>query len=91
MSNGFKKADKNKNFYSLYLSKPYGESKQHRVNNITIFEQGGGRWNRIDTEYTINDNTTLNAEWNRYWGDNDTQFGQLERSSNVQLGMKYIF
>jgi len=91
MSNGFKKADKNKNFYSLYLSKPYGESKQHRVNNITIFEQGGGRWNRIDTEYTINDNTTLNAEWNRYWGDNDTQFGQLERSSNVQLGVKYIF
>jgi len=91
MSNGFNKAIKNKNFYSLYLSKPFGESDQHRWNNITMLEEGGGRWNRLDVEYTIDDNTVATAEWNRYWGSNNTQFGQLSKSSNVQLGFKYTF
>jgi len=91
MSNGFNKAIKNKNFYSLYLSKPFGESDQHRWNNITMLEEGGGRWNRLDVEYTIDDNTVATAEWNKYWGSNNTQFGQLSKSSNVQLGFKYTF
>ena len=91
MSNGFNKAIEDKKFYSLYFSKPFGESGEHRWNNITILEQGGGKWNRLDTEYTINDNTVATLEYNKYWGDADTQFGQLERSSNVQVGLKYSF
>jgi len=91
MSNGFNKAAKNKNFYSLYLSKPFGESGQHRWNNITIFEETGGYWNRLDAEYTLDDNTILTGEINSYFGDADTQFGQLKTSSNVQVGLKYSF
>jgi len=91
LTNGFNKAAENKNFYSLYLSKPYGESGQHRWNNITIFEETGGYWNRLDTEYTLDDNTVLTGEINSYWGDANTQFGQLETSSNVQVGLKYTF
>jgi len=91
LNNNFNKAEKDKNFYSLYLSKPYGESGQHRWNNIFIYEENGGKWNRIDTEYTINDNTIATAEYNKYWGDENTQFGQLEKASNFQLGVKYTF
>jgi len=91
LTNDFNKAEKNKNFYSLYLSKPYGESGQHRWNNIFIYEENGGKWNRLDTEYTIDDNTIATVEYNKYWGDANTQFGQLEKSSNVQVGLKYTF
>jgi len=91
LTNGFNKAEKNKDFYSLYLSKPYGESGQHRWNNIFIYEENGGKWNRLDTEYTIDDNTIATVEYNKYWGDANTQFGQLEKSSNVQVGLKYTF
>ena len=27
---------------------------------------------------------------NMYWGDENTQFGQFENSSNIQVGLKYI-
>jgi len=91
LNNGFVKSLRNKNFVSLFLSKPFGESDQHRWNNIIMTEQGGGRWNRFDVEYTIDDNTVATGEVNSYWGENDTQFGQLKKSSNVQLGVKYIF
>ena len=91
ITNGFNKAAEAKNFYSIYLSKPYGESGQHRWNNITIYEAGGGVWNRLDTEYTLDDNTVLTAEWNNYGGDSNTQFGQLDHASNYQLGVKYTF
>ena len=91
LTNGFNKAEENKDFVSLYLSKPYGESGQHRWNNIFIYEENGGKWNRLDTEYTIDDNTIATVEYNKYWGDKNTQFGQLEKSSNIQLGVKYIF
>jgi len=91
LTNGFNKAEENKNFYSLYLSKPFGESGQHRWNNIFIYEENGGKWNRLDAEYTIDDNTVATAEFNKYWGDANTQFGQLEKSSNIQLGVKYSF
>jgi len=91
LSNGLQKAEKNKEFYSLYLSKPFGESGQHRWNNIFMFEENGGKWNRLDAEFTIDDNTVATAEYNKYWGDANTQFGQLEKSSNIQLGIKYSF
>jgi len=91
LSNGFNKAEKNKDFYSLFLSKPFGESGQHRWNNILMLEETGGRWNRFDIEYAIDDNTVGSVEWNKYWGDNNTQFGQLKNSSNIQVGLKYTF
>ena len=91
LTNGFNKAAENKNFYSLYLSKPFGESGQHRWSNITMIEETGGRWNRADVEYTLDDNTVLTSELNTYWGDKNTQFGQLEDSSNIQVGVKYSF
>jgi len=91
LSNGLQKAEKEKEFVSLYLSKPFGESGQHRWSNITMFEENGGQWNRFDVEYTIDDNTVATLESNRYWGDTNTQFGQLEASSNVQIGLKYSF
>jgi len=91
LSNGLQKAEKEKEFVSLYLSKPFGESGQHRWSNITMFEENGGQWNRFDIEYTIDDNTVATLESNRYWGDTNTQFGQLDASSNVQIGLKYSF
>jgi len=91
LSNGFNKAIKDKNFYSLFVTKPYGASDQHRFNNIYMIEEGGGRWNRLDTEYTIDDNTVGTIEWNRYWGNDNTQFGQLKNSSNLQIGIKRTF
>jgi len=91
LTNGLKKAEKNKEFYSLFLSKPFGESGQHRWNNIFMFEEGGGKWNRLDVEYTIDDNTIATAEYNKYFGDQNTQFGQFKNSSNIQVGLKYSF
>lgn len=91
LSNGFKKGIKDKNFYSLFFSKPFGASGEHRWNNITMYEEGNGNWNRFDIEYSINDDTQATLEYNKYWGDVDTQFGQLKDASNVQLGIKYSF
>ncbi len=93
LTNGLLKAEKNKNFVSLFLSKPFGSNQEHRWNNIIIFEdQGdGGYWNRLDMEYSINDDFQFTAEYNRYWGEENSQFGQLADSSNVQVGVKYSF
>jgi hypothetical protein len=91
LTNDFQKGEENDNFVSLYLSKPFGASGQHRWNNITMREEGGGKWNRFDVEYTIDDSTIGTVEWNRYWGHPNTQFGQLDKASNVQLGVKYLF
>ena len=91
MTNGFNKAEKNKEFYSFFMSKPFGAEQQHRWNNIFMFEENGGKWNRADVEYSFSDEIIGSAEYNKYWGDENTQFGQLEKSSNFQLGLKYIF
>jgi len=91
VTNNLLKGEENKEFVSLFLSKPFGESGQHRWNNITMFEDTGGRWNRFDVEYTINDNALGILELNKYWGDDNSQFGQLSKQSNVQVGMKYTF
>jgi len=90
LSNGFKKDFENKEFYSLFFSKPFGESGEGRWNNITMLEEGGGRWNRFDVEYSLSNELVGTLEFNKYWGDADSQFGQLENSSNVQVGLKYI-
>jgi len=91
MSNGFNKAEENKEFYSLFLSKPFGAEQQHRWNNIYMFEENGGNWNRFDVEYSFDDRLIGMFEYNAYWGDDNTQFGQLDNSSNVQVGIKYLF
>jgi hypothetical protein len=91
LTNGYNKAEKNKEFYSLFFSKPFGAEQQHRWNNIIMFEENGGKWNRADVEYSFSDEIIGSAEYNKYWGDENTQFGQLEKSSNFQLGLKYIF
>jgi len=91
ITNGMQKGWKNKEFISLFFSKPFGESQEHRWNNITIYEEGDGWWNRFDVEYSFTDELIGTAEWNQYWGDEDTTFGQFEKSSNLQVGIKYIF
>jgi hypothetical protein len=91
LSNGFKKAEENKEFYSLFFSKPFGASGEHRWNNIFMFEENGGKWNRLDAEFSIDDDTQATVEWNKYFGDENTQFGQLAKSSNIQVGVKYSF
>ena len=90
LDNNLKKAEENKEFYSLFLSKPFGASGEGRWNNIFIYEEGGGKWNRFDVEYSINDQLIGSIEYNKYFGDNNTMFGQFENASNVQIGMKYL-
>lgn len=90
MSNGLQKGWKNKEFYSFYLSKPFGPSEEGRWNNIIIYEEGGGYWDRLDAEYSLSDQVVLTGEINMYWGDEDTTFGQFKNSSNAQVGVKWI-
>jgi hypothetical protein len=91
LSNGLNKAKENKEFYSLFLSKPFGPNQLGRWNNIFMFEEGGGKWNRFDVEYSFSDELVGSFELNNYWGDTNTQFGQMEDSSNIQVGLKYLF
>ena len=90
VTNGLNKGWENKEFYSLFLSKPFGPNQLGRVNNIIIYEEGGGYWNRLDAEYSLTDEIVLSGEFNHYWGDEDTTFGQFKNSSNIQVGVKYI-
>jgi len=91
VTNSLRAAEEFKEFYSLFFSKPFGAAQEHRWNNITIYEENGGWWNRLDVEYSIRDNLILTGAWNQYWGDFDTQFGQMEKSSSLQIGLKLIF
>jgi len=95
LSNGFNKAVKNKNFYSLFFSKPFGQSGQHRWNNILMIEDGGtaddAYWNRFDVSFGLADDLEGTAELNSYWGNENTQFGQLNNASNMQVGVKLSF
>jgi len=90
LTNGLQKAEENKNFYSLFLTKPFGESGEGRWGNIFIFEECGGKWNRFDVEYGINDQLIGTFEYNKYFGDENTMFGQFANASNVQIGVKYL-
>jgi hypothetical protein len=91
LSNNLKEGYKYYNFGSLFLSKPFGTQQDGRVNNIIIAERGGGYWNRLDVEYRFTDALIGSAELNMYFGDENTQFGQFQESSNFQVGLKYIF
>jgi hypothetical protein len=89
-TNGLVQAEENKEFYSLFFSKPFGGSQEHRWNNIFIYEEGGGKWNRFDVEYSFTDTLLGSAEWNHYWGNENTTFGQFHESSNLQVGIKWL-
>jgi hypothetical protein len=89
--NNMKDGDEIETFISFFLSKPFGAEQQHRWNNIIIAENGGGYWDRLDMEYSFTDFIIGTAETNFYWGDKDTTFGQFDKSSNLQLGVKYLF
>jgi len=91
VTNNLNKGKEYKEFYSLFLSKPFGASGEHRWNNIFMYEDGDGKWNRLDAEFSINDDVQATVEVNSYFGDENTQFGQLKKSSNVQVGVKYSF
>jgi hypothetical protein len=91
LDNGLQEAEEYKEFYSLFFSKPFGPSQEHRWNNITIYEENDGWWNRFDLEYSFTDELIGTAELNLYWGSENTLFGQFKNSSNFQIGMKYIF
>ena len=90
MSNDLHQAQENKEFYSFFVSKPFGEAQLGRVNNIVIYEEGGGFWDRIDAEYSLTDEVILTGELNAYWGDENTTFGQFQESSSAQIGVKWI-
>ena len=89
-TNGLNKGEENEEFYSLFFSKPFGPNQLGRWNNITIYEEGGGWWNRLDAEYSLTDELVIGGEVNVYWGDDDTLFGQFDDSSNAQVSVKYI-
>ncbi|MBF0454159.1 MAG: RNA polymerase-associated protein rapA [Magnetococcales bacterium] len=91
LSNGLQKGRKYKEFYSIFFSKPFGEEQQGRWNNIFMIEEGGGYWNRFDVEYAYTDELILSSEYNAYFGEEETMFGQFTNSSNVQVGLKYLF
>ena len=92
VDNSFQRAKEYKEFYTLFLSKPFGPSQLGRVNNIFLYEENGGYWNRLDVEYQFTDELVASAELNAYWGDNDgSWFGQFDDSTNFQVGLKYIF
>ncbi len=91
LSNGLQKAEKNKEFYSIFLSKPFGEEQQGRWNNLLMIEDTGGYWNRFNIEYGFSDTLVGTIEWNAYWGDDNAMFGQFHQADNVQIGVKYLF
>jgi hypothetical protein len=93
LTNNLQKGQEHKAFYSLFLSKPFGASGEHRWNNIFMLDAGNGdgKWNRLDAEFSINDDTQATVEWNKYFGGTNTQFGQFNNSSNIQVGVKYSF
>ncbi len=93
LTNNLQKGQKHKAFYSLFLSKPFGASGEHRWNNIFMLDAGNGdgKWNRLDAEFSIDDDTQATIEWNKYFGGENTQFGQFNNSSNIQVGVKYSF
>jgi len=90
LSNGLQKGRKTQEFYSFFLSRPFGESDLGRWNNIIMFEEGGGFWDRLDAEYSLSDELSVTGEVNMYWGSQNTMFGQFKNSSNIQVGLKYI-
>lgn len=90
LTNNLKKADKMENFISVFLSKPFGESQRGRVNNLFLYKNDGGNWNRLNLEYVFSDQLLGTVEWNHYFGNSNSLFGQLHQASNFQLGIQYL-
>jgi len=94
LTNNLNKGIKDKNFYSLFFSKPFGASGENRWSNILMIEEGAGEnghWNRFDVDFGISDDVQATVEVNTYGGNTNTQFGQLDKSDNMQVGVKYSF
>ena len=91
LDNGLNIGEEFESFVSLFFSKPFGDAQEHRWNNIMIYEERGGWWNRFDFESAFSDEVIGTFEWNQYWGSEDSLFGQFEKSSNLQVGVRYIF
>lgn len=91
LSNGLLKTSQYKEFASLFFSKPFGAEQQGRINNLTMVEERGGWWNRLDGEWKLDDNWMIMAEWNQYWGNEETMMGQFHTMSNMQVGIKHVF
>ena len=96
LTNGFNTGEeggavKYKEYYSLYFSKPFGVSGQHRWNNMTMYEGGDGWWNWFTVGFGMTDNIEATLELNHYWGNPNTAFGQHQKSNNIQVGFKYNF
>lgn len=91
LSNQLQPTRRVKNYLSLYFSKPFGEAQRGRFNNMTLLEEGGGYWNRMQWEYALSDTLIGSLEWNHYGGDVHSQLGQFYASSNLQLGIKLLF
>lgn len=91
LGNGLQKGSEFKEMLSVYFSKPFGEAQRGRIDNLTIYEERGGYWNRLSPQWSFTDQWLGTAEWNQYWGNENTLFGQFDKSSNVQMGLKYIF
>jgi len=94
LTNNLNKGIKDKNFYSLFFSKPFGASGENRWSNILMIEEGvgeNGHWNRFDVDFGISDDVQATVEVNTYGGNTNTQFGQLDKSDNMQVGVKYSF
>jgi len=96
LTNGFNTGEEGgavefKEYYSLYFSKPFGVSGQHRWNNMTMYEGGDGWWNWFTVGFGMTDNVEATLELNHYWGNPNTAFGQHQKSNNIQVGFKYNF
>ena len=94
LTNNLNQAIQHKNFYSLFFSKPFGSSGENRWSNILMVEEGvgeNGHWNRFDADFGISDDVQATVEVNTYGGNTNTQFGQLDKSDNMQVGVKYSF
>ena len=48
------------------------------------------RLSTLSALISLTDQLIVSGELNYYWGDEETQFGQFENSSNIQFGLKYI-
>ncbi len=91
MDNGLKKALENRELYSFFIGGPFGQGMKHKWTNILIYEEGDGYWNRLSLDYNLQKDLMGTLQWNQYWGDENTQFGQFKDSSNVQAGLKKNF
>lgn len=95
LTNGMQATDQIETYGSLFLTNVFGDSDEHRWQNIFIWENGGkyaghGFWNRFDVEYSFSDSLIGSVEWNQYFGDQDTLFGQFRDASSIQVGIKLL-